>query len=73
MLQGTPEEVGIDGQILNREINTIMQEAIDQGAFPGAQILLAKDGIIFMKELLDTTPTSGNRQCVQLIFTTWLH
>ncbi len=46
-MQGTPEEVGIDGQILNREINTIMQEAIDQGAFPGAQILLAKDGIIF--------------------------
>lgn len=47
LVPGTPEEVGIDGQVLNREINAIMQEAIDQGAFPGAQILLAKDGIIF--------------------------
>ena len=47
LVPGTPEEVGIDGRLLNLKINTIMQEAIDEGAFPGAQILLAKDGIIF--------------------------
>lgn len=44
---GSPEEVGIDGKILNAEIEGILTQAIDSMAFPGAQVLLAKDGIIF--------------------------
>ncbi|HEY9116914.1 MAG TPA: serine hydrolase [Roseivirga sp.] len=44
---GSPEEVGIDGKILNTEIERILRQAIDSMAFPGAQVLLAKDGIIF--------------------------
>ncbi len=44
---GTPEELGINGKVLRKEIENIMTVAIDSMAFPGGQILLAKDGIIF--------------------------
>ncbi len=41
------ESLGIKGAILNREIDKIMEQAIDSTAFPGGQILLAKDGKVF--------------------------
>lgn len=59
---GTPQEVGIDSLKLNRGIAEIIQEAIDSAAFPGCQILLAKDGIIFYEQAFghhtydETTP-----------------
>lgn len=49
LILGSPDEVGIDGEILNREITRIMTQAIDSMAFPGGQILLAKDGIVFYR------------------------
>lgn len=49
LILGSPEEVGIDGEILNREITRIMTQAIDSMAFPGGQVLLAKDGIVFYR------------------------
>lgn len=49
LILGSPEEVGIDGQILSREIERIITQAIDSMAFPGAEILLAKDGIVFYR------------------------
>ena len=40
-----PEEVGMDGQILSK-IDDIAREGLKAGAYPGAQILVAKDGRI---------------------------
>lgn len=40
-----PETVGIDSRILER-IDSIVQDGIDQRAFPGCQILVAKDGYV---------------------------
>lgn len=42
-----PQDLGINGIVLNREIDKIMTQAIDSAAFPGGQILLAKDGKVF--------------------------
>lgn len=42
--------VGVDSTALYAGIGEIVQEAIDSGAFPGCQILLAKDGKIFFQE-----------------------
>ncbi|WP_286755538.1 serine hydrolase [Roseivirga sp. UBA838] len=44
---GSPEQVGINGEVLSREIERIITQAIDSMAFPGAQVLLAKGGVIF--------------------------
>jgi len=45
-----PESVGMDRDVLNDKINPIVKSAIDAGAFPGCQILIAKDQkIIFHK------------------------
>ena len=49
LILGSPEEVGIDGAILSREIERIITQAIDSMAFPGAQVLLAKNGIVFYR------------------------
>ena len=40
---GIPEQEGIDAQQLER-VDSIIQEAIGEGATPGAQILIAKNG-----------------------------
>ncbi len=47
LVTGTPEQVGINSDSLDAGIERIILEAIDSGAFPGCQVLLAKDGIIF--------------------------
>lgn len=45
MSQTRPEEAGLDSRILSR-IDQIAQEGIDKGAYPGCQVLVAKDGMI---------------------------
>lgn len=49
LVLGSADEVGIDDEILNREIERIMTQAIDSMAFPGAQVLLAKNGVVFYR------------------------
>lgn len=50
LLSGTPEQLGINGAALEAGISSIIQQALDSGAFPGCQILLAKDGVIFYEK-----------------------
>ena len=45
-----PEDLGLDALALKSGIKSIIREAIDSAAFPGCQILLAKDGKIFYEE-----------------------
>lgn len=42
---GTPEEVGVSGAVLD-SIEKIVDEGIKEKAFPGCQILIAKDGVV---------------------------
>jgi beta-N-acetylhexosaminidase len=45
-----PEEVGMRSERLNRQIDSIVGQALDLKAFPGCNVLVAKDGkIIFRK------------------------
>lgn len=41
----TPESVGINSQVLD-SINYIVNEGLEERAFPGCQILVAKDGVV---------------------------
>ncbi len=41
----TPEDVGIDSERLSA-IDKIVQEGLDAKAFPGCQVLVAKDGVV---------------------------
>ncbi|MEM6523417.1 MAG: serine hydrolase [Bacteroidota bacterium] len=45
-----PEDLGLDALALKLGIESIVREAIDSAAFPGCQILLAKDAKIFYEE-----------------------
>lgn len=45
-----PGDLGIDALALESGIRSIILEALDSGAFPGCQILLAKGGRIFYEE-----------------------
>ncbi len=45
-----PEEVGIQSAQINHQIDSIISQALDRKAFPGCNVLVAKDGkIIFRK------------------------
>jgi beta-N-acetylhexosaminidase len=45
-----PEEVGISGEILVQKIDSIAQEGLKEKAYPGIQVLVAKEGkVIFHK------------------------
>ncbi len=47
---GIPEEVGINSKLLTRKVDSIANLGIDSAAFPGCQVLIAKNGaIIFHK------------------------
>ena len=46
----SPESLGIDRLALESGIQAIIAEALDSAAFPGCQILLAKDGKIFYEQ-----------------------
>ncbi len=41
---GVPELAGIDATFLNQKVESILQEGLDSMAFPGAQVLIAKNG-----------------------------
>ncbi len=43
-----PEEVGINTQYLHRRVDSVVQVGLDSMAYPGAQVLAAKDGKVFM-------------------------
>ena len=43
---GPPALVGLDAQLLDDSIRAIVEEGIRAQAFPGAQVLVAKDGIV---------------------------
>ena len=45
-----PESVGVDSIFLNEKIDSVVQLALDAEAFPGVQILIAKEGkVVFHK------------------------
>ena len=45
-----PEEVGMDSEILNTQIDSLMQEAMEAKAIPGGQVLVARNQkVIFHK------------------------
>lgn len=45
-----PEEAGISSEILARKIDSIAEEGLKEKAYPGAQVLIAKEGkVIFQK------------------------
>ena len=47
---GIPEDVHLNSHKLNHKIDSIALMAIDSGAFPGCQVLVAKDGeVVFHK------------------------
>ncbi|MDH5397503.1 MAG: serine hydrolase [Cyclobacteriaceae bacterium] len=45
-----PEELGIDSQALYERIASIVQEGLDSAAYPGCQVLIAKDGKQFFHQ-----------------------
>lgn len=50
LIYDTPESVGLNAYYIESNIDSIMHDAIDKKAFPGAQLLVAKKGkIIFHK------------------------
>jgi CubicO group peptidase (beta-lactamase class C family) len=47
---GIPYEVGLDSAYIHHQVDSIMREGINQKAFPGAQLLVAREGkVIFHK------------------------
>lgn len=50
LISTNPANVGIDALALESGIRSIILEALDSGAFPGCQILLAKGGRVFYEE-----------------------
>jgi CubicO group peptidase (beta-lactamase class C family) len=47
---GVPEEVGMDSEYLSHIIDSVAEKSIKKHAFPGCQVLVAKDGkVIFHK------------------------
>jgi beta-N-acetylhexosaminidase len=55
-----PEELGIDPQKLNR-VQQIVEEGIQLGAFPGCQILAAKNGQVFYRKAFGHHTYEKNR------------
>lgn len=47
--EGTPESVGVDGQVFE-VIDRILQAEIEAGGIPGGQLLVAKDGVVIKNE-----------------------
>ena len=45
---GQPKDVGLDSVYLFTKIDSVAQHAIDSGAAPGIQVLVAKDGMVVM-------------------------
>lgn len=50
LVRSTPSKLGFDEDFINQKVDSIMQMGIDSLAFPGAQLLIAKnDTVIFHK------------------------
>ena len=50
LIYDSPTSVGLDSTYINNQVDSIMQNAIQEKAFPGAQLLVAKQGkVIFHK------------------------
>lgn len=49
-----PEMAGMDSQLLRDSIRSIIEEGIREGAFPGAQVLVAKNGQVVYHETFGT-------------------
>lgn len=45
---GLPESVGLDGKLMNHLIDSIISDAIEQKAFPGGQLVVAKGGTVIV-------------------------
>ncbi len=56
-----PEEIGIKTEKL-RKVDTLMKNAIKEGIFPGAQILVAKDGNVFYQKSFGYHTYEPNRE-----------
>ncbi len=46
-----PEELGINSQYLHRRVDSVVQVGLDSLAYPGAQVLVAKDGKVFLHKV----------------------
>ncbi|SHI53393.1 serine hydrolase domain-containing protein [Pseudozobellia thermophila] len=47
---GSPEEVGLDSKVIQARVDSIITNGIKNEAFPGAQVLVAKNGKIIFHE-----------------------
>jgi len=47
---GLPESVGIDGKLLNKEVDSIVQAALFEEAMPGCEILVVKNNQIILQK-----------------------
>src|SRR5690606_8885058 len=47
---GLPESVGIDGKILNQQIDSLVKTAIFEEAIPGCEVLVAKNNMIVFQK-----------------------
>lgn len=56
---GSPEEVGVIGTELD-SINLIVEEGIKEKAYPGAQVLIAKDGVVIYSRAFGTFRYGNN-------------
>jgi len=59
-----PEEVGINAVRLN-VIDAIVKEGLDEGAYPGCQVLVAKDGMIVYNKAFGYYDTSKKEQVTE--------
>ena len=57
---GVPEEVGLSGKMITR-IDSLVAEGLKTGAFPGCQVLVAKDSMIVCNRYYGVTDTESNR------------
>lgn len=45
-----PEEMGVDSRVLAHKVDSVVYAGLDSGAYPGAQVVLAKDKKIFYQK-----------------------
>ncbi len=57
---GTPEQVGMDATVLSR-IDDLATEGVRQRAYPGCQVLVAKDGYIIYEKAFGTKDAAGQK------------
>ncbi len=56
-----PERVGMDSGLLRDSLRSIVEEGIREGAFPGAQIVVAKNGVVVFREAFGHHTFDGRR------------